>query len=177
MTKLRRLKIEGFRGARFLLELDFTDRNLSIAIYGDNGGGKSTITDGLEWFYSDRIEHLWKEDCKEECLRNTHFPDDKDALMSVHFSDASLNADKTLSPEFQSKCSNKLDPFKDYLEQSEKERLFLRYGDILRFVLLTKGLKRAEILNIIGYHHLVELRDTLVSACNDVEKDSSFRSV
>jgi hypothetical protein len=177
MTKLRRLKIEGFRGARFLLELDFTDKNLSIAIYGDNGGGKSTITDGLEWFYSDRIEHLWKEDCKEECLRNTHFPDDKDALMSVHFSDATLNADKTLSPEFRSKCSNKSDPFKDYLEQSEKERLFLRYGDILRFVLLTKGLKRAEILNIIGYHHLVELRDTLVSACNDVEKDSRFRSV
>jgi len=177
MIKLRRLKIEGFRGARFPVGLDLTDRNHSIAIYGDNGGGKSTITDGLEWFYMDRIDHLWKEDCKEECLRNTHFPDDKDSLISLQFSDASLNADKTLTPKFRSKYSNKSDPFKDYLEQSGKERLFLRYGDILRFVLLTKGLKRTEILNIIGYHHLVELRDTLVSACNDVEKDSRFRSV
>jgi ATPase subunit of ABC transporter with duplicated ATPase domains len=80
--------------------MDFTNRHASVAIYGDNGGGKSTITDALEWFYFNKIEHLWREDCKEECLRNTHFPDNQDILLSIEFSDTRLNSNKTLSAKF-----------------------------------------------------------------------------
>jgi chromosome segregation ATPase len=54
MVNLRKIKLEGFRGARLPVEMDFTHRHASIAIYGDNGGGKSTITDALEWFYFTR---------------------------------------------------------------------------------------------------------------------------
>src|SRR4030042_2923863 len=139
MVNLRRIRLEGFRGARLPVEMDFTNRHASIAIYGDNGGGKSTITDALEWFYFNKIEHLWREDCKEECLRNTHFPDNQDAVLSIDFSDTRLNSIKTLNVKFRSKYSNGTQEFNDYLEQSKKERLFLRYGDLLRFVLFTKA--------------------------------------
>jgi DNA repair exonuclease SbcCD ATPase subunit len=177
MMSLRKIKLEGFRGARLPVEIDFTNRYASIAIYGDNGGGKSTITDALEWFYFNKIEHLWREDCKEECLRNTHFPDNQDAVLSIEFSDSRLNSNKTLSAKFRSKYTNNTQEFGNYLEQSKKERLFLRYGDILRFVLFTKAEKRSEILNIIGYRHISDVRSTLVSACNSLEKNSRFRSV
>ena len=125
MTKLRGIKIEGFRGARFPLDIDFTKRNVSMAIYGDNGGGKSTITDAIEWYYNNRIDYLWREDCKEECLRNTHFPDDKDTAVSIEFSRKEVDADKTLSPQFRTKLSNTSSEFKEYLDQSKKERLLL----------------------------------------------------
>ncbi len=177
MVSLRKIKLEGFRGARLPVEMDFTNRHASVAIYGDNGGGKSTITDALEWFYFNKIEHLWREDCKEECLRNTHFPDNQDILLSIDFSDTRLNSIKTLNAKFRSKYSNGTQEFNDYLEQSKKERLFLRYGDVLRFVLLTKGEKRTQILDIIGYRHVSDIRSTLVSACNSLEKNSKFRSV
>src|SRR4030066_27209 len=111
MVSLRKIKLEGFRGARLPVEMDFTNRHASVAIYGDNGGGNGT------------------------------------------------------------------QEFNDYLEQSKKERLFLRYGDVLRFVLLTKGEKRTQILDIIGYRHVSDIRSTLVSACNSLERNSKFRSV
>lgn len=177
MVNLKKIKLEGFRGARLPVEMDFTNRHASIAIYGDNGGGKSTITDALEWFYFNKIEHLWKEDCKEECLRNTHFPDNQDAVLSIEFSDSRFNSNKTLNANFRSKYTNNTQEFKDYLEQSQKERLFLRYGDILRFVVRPKGEKRTEILAIIGYRHVSDVRSTLVSACNSLERNSRFRSV
>ena len=177
MVSLRKIKLEGFRGARLPVEMDFTNRHASIAIYGDNGGGKSTITDALEWFYFNKIEHLWREDCKEECLRNTHFPENQDAVLSIEFSDPRLNSSKTLGTKPRIKYTNATQEFNDYLEQSKKERLFLRYGDVLRFVLLTKGEKRTQILDIIGYRHVSDVRSTFVSACNSLEKNSRFRSV
>jgi len=55
MTKLRKLSVSGFRGARFALPLDFTNKSRSLAIFGENAAGKSTITDALEWFLTDRV--------------------------------------------------------------------------------------------------------------------------
>ncbi len=177
MKKLRKIGIEGFRGARFPLELDFDKGYRSMAIYGDNGGGKSTVTDAIEWFYTNRVSHLWKEDCKEECLRNTHSPGDKDALISLELNDRNLTSKKSLTPQYRSQHSNTNEDFKSYLEQSNKERLFLRYGDILRFILMTKGDKRLEILNIIGYDLIANVRAELKSACTDLTKDARFREV
>lgn len=176
MISIRKIKLQGFRGARLPVDLGLPGY-ASIAVYGDNGGGKSTITDALEWFYFNKVGHLWREDCKEECLRNTHFPDSQDSLASIQFSDASLNSDKTLNSKFKGKHSNTTKQFKDYLEQSQKERLLLRYGDILRFVLLTKGDKRTEIMGIIGYAPVADVRSTLGSACNALERNPGFRSV
>ncbi len=70
MTKLRALSITGFRGARFELPIDFTKDHYSLSVYGENAAGKSTVTDALEWFLLGKVDHLWREDCKEEALRN-----------------------------------------------------------------------------------------------------------
>jgi ABC-type antimicrobial peptide transport system ATPase subunit len=68
MIKLRRLDLVGFRGARFPLSLDFTLQHRSLSVFGENASGKSTLTDGLEWFITGRVDHLWREDCKEDAL-------------------------------------------------------------------------------------------------------------
>ncbi len=59
-TKIKALALKGIRGVRekFGLNLD----GKSILIYGDNGTGKSSFTDALEWLYYDQIEHLSNEE-------------------------------------------------------------------------------------------------------------------
>ncbi len=172
-TKLKKIRVNWFRGAKDTLELDL-QKGRSIGVYGDNGCGKSTITDSIEWFYRDRIDHLWREDCKEECLRNTQCPATQNAIVSLEFNNEKFNSEKKLSPSFRSSNSNKSKEFKVYIEQSKKERLFLRYQDILRFILLTKGQKRNELMNIIGYRAITEIRDVLVRIANDIQKDQRF---
>ena len=57
--KIKKLYIEAFRGIPKSLELDFANRNgdaVSAIIYGDNGTGKSSIVDAIEFNLQARIE-------------------------------------------------------------------------------------------------------------------------
>lgn len=61
--KIKRLYIESFRGIPKNLELDFLNRDgeaTSAIIYGDNGTGKSSIVDAIEYNLQARIERETK---------------------------------------------------------------------------------------------------------------------
>jgi len=60
--KINTLTIKGIRGIKDLLNMELNNR--SILIYGDNGSGKSSITDAIEWFFYDLVEHLSGEEMK-----------------------------------------------------------------------------------------------------------------
>ena len=45
MTKIKNLEITGLRGVRETLNLNLNKK--SILIYGDNGTGKSSLTDSI----------------------------------------------------------------------------------------------------------------------------------
>ena len=61
MIRLRQLRVAGFRGVLDPLTIDLGFECHSIAIFGENATGKSSIADAVEWFYTDRVDHLWKE--------------------------------------------------------------------------------------------------------------------
>jgi len=88
MIKLRKMDIEGLRGARLPVALDFTATCKSVIVYGPNGSGKSTFSDAIEWFLSKRVNHLWREDCFEEALRNLNLTDTESAVVRLKFSDS-----------------------------------------------------------------------------------------
>ena len=85
MTRVRKITLSRFRGARFELPLDFSNKYRSVAIYGENASGKSTITDALEWFIRGRVDHLWKEDCYEASLRNVLAGAEGDSTVEIVF--------------------------------------------------------------------------------------------
>ena len=171
MVKLTKLEIEGFRGARFPIQLDFTNSSKSVLIHGRNGAGKSTFTDAVEWFFRKRVEQLWKEDCFEESLRNLNLSDTEDTTVALKFSDSNLDGQQILDSKLKVSRSNKSPGFNAHIAASEGERLVLRHGDLQPFVVMQKGKKKEVIANIIGYDAVIDFRDKLNSTLNKLEKD------
>ena len=67
--KLKQIDIKGLRGIKESLSLELNGK--SIVLYGDNGMGKSSITDAIEWFYTNKVAHLAGSEIDlKEALRN-----------------------------------------------------------------------------------------------------------
>jgi len=66
--RLTRLAVSAFRGVPDRWELEFPNGN-SMVVLGDNGTGKSTIADALDWYFRGRIEFL-AEEGRDRALRH-----------------------------------------------------------------------------------------------------------
>jgi recombinational DNA repair ATPase RecF len=176
MIRLRKLNISGFRGARFDLPMDFTKDYRSVSIFGENASGKSTVTDALEWFLLGKIEHLWREDCNEAALRNVLLGDKDPSVVSLEFSDAGLNGNKTLGPDLKTATGNKSAAFQSFLEKAATERIFLRHAQITNTVAKRKGEKREWIAKIIGYQAITDFRGAVQSTFNALQRDPAYGS-
>ena len=176
MVLLRRLEITGFRGAIGALPVDLTSACRSIAIFGENAAGKSSLTDAIEWFYTDRVDHLWKENTKESALRNALIGDKTSSTVALELNKTSLNCKKSLSPQLVSSLTNKTKECSDYLSQFQqgRERLTLRNMDLLNFILKRKADKRQELERIIGYEALDTFRDAIGQTLYKLERTPEY---
>jgi len=175
MTKIKNISIKGLRGIKKEVLLPLNGK--SILIYGDNGSGKSSITDALEWFYYDRVGHLSSEEIGRkglEGLRNIHIDDAEDGIISIDYSDSGLNSSKVVSlkkSRLETNYTNTSNNFTSYLGDSQKERIILRYRDLVSFILATKGEKLVELSNIIGFSEVISTRDTLRKSLSSIKKE------
>ncbi len=176
MVKVRNIALYGFRGVRKSLEMNL-ESSKSLLLYGDNGSGKSSISDAFEWFYRDKVDHLSKEEIGTkgtDALRNIFLPDDKDALVEFKFTEPKYDAGKKLfykKAKLTSAYSPSSDDLNSYLAQSLSENLFLRYKDLLRFILATKADKLKELSQIIGFAEVTKVKTILKKATSDLNRD------
>jgi len=174
-AKIKSLRISGLRGVKDEMTLPLAEK--SIVIYGDNGAGKSSITDVVEWFYYGKIAHLSSEEIGKqglEALRNFCVPDDKDCLLEVKYSDVALDCSKHIQVNkgaLKSEYDNKNAAFADFLKASEKENILLRYNQLVRFILSTKAEKLSDLSDIIGFAEVTNTRSVLKKALNDIAKE------
>ncbi|MCX6822252.1 MAG: AAA family ATPase, partial [Candidatus Aenigmarchaeota archaeon] len=180
MTRIKKLSMKGVRGVKTDLSL-MLDGN-SVLLYGDNGSGKSSITDAIEWFYYDKIEHLSSEEIGRSCLdaiRNTFLGNEENSNVSFEFTDSVLNANKDIylkRGKLICSCSNECNEFNDFLESSKKERLILRYKDLLNFVIATKKERLDEFSNIIGFSKVTEIRGLFKTIVNDLNTEMDIKN-
>ena len=59
--KLKKVTIDGFRGAPRPFEFRLDGK--SLCLLGENGHGKTTIADGLEYWSTGRLENFAREGC------------------------------------------------------------------------------------------------------------------
>jgi AAA domain len=163
MAKIKTIKINGLRGVREPLTLDLNKK--SILVYGDNGTGKSSVTDSFEWFFYDKIEHLSNEEIGRrkgrDALRNIFIPETEDSFIELTFDENKLDSKKSIDNSLKTFNSNETDDFKKFIASSYSERLILRYRDLVQFIIAGKTDKLKELQNIIGFSDVQNIRDLL----------------
>lgn len=174
MTKLRHLQVSAFRGARFPLPLDFGSKTKSLVVFGENASGKSTITDAIEWFIQDRVDHLWREDCKQEALRHVLAGADDACTVELRFDGQDNHGAKSLSADLKTTTSFANDNTRALVDALKDERIILRHADIVKFLDERKGNKRKAIADIIGYEDITQFRDVLQQTNNALKKEDAY---
>lgn len=171
--KINNLKIKGIRGAKETLELPLNGK--SILLYGDNGTGKSSISDAIEWFYTNKIKHLSTPEIDtSDAIRNAKLLDVENSEVSISYTNSSLNSTKTLSlknNKLVQKSSNTSEEFKKYIDDSEKENLISRYQYIRNFVDSPKGEKLKHLSDIIGFEEVTKVKSVLLKSLNNAKSN------
>jgi hypothetical protein len=167
MMRIRKLRLRGLRGVLIPATLDLN--GCSVVVFGGNGRGKSSFVDGLEWFYTGSIRHLQREGCFKSAYRHRLLPPAEQAYVELELTEQSLSSRLTLDGELREEHSNDTNHFAEYLEQSKRERLFLRYKELTDFVDQRKGDKRRQVAALIGLEPLEDLRSQFQWVSNQLK--------
>lgn len=173
--KIKDIAIKGIRGIKESLILPLNER--SVLLYGDNGTGKSSITDSIEWFFTNNITHLSSAEIDlKDALRNSFISNEEASSIEIHFSKSDLNGTKGLSykqnkliTEFRAPASP--DNAARYLRISESENLLLRFQFLTNFINQPKGEKLKHLSDIIGFSEVTKVKEVLKKSCNSIKSE------
>lgn len=138
--RIRRVSVSGFRGSPGAVSVDFTKkgRPVDVLLWGDNGMGKSTLVDGIEFALQRRVDRSADfNGTLRPAVRNLSVPE---ATACVELSDGSTverslvtnQAGRDEASTFEVRPGFRVAP------------IVIRRADILRF-LDTEGLSRGTV--------------------------------
>ena len=157
--KLQRLVMHAFRGIPSEMTVDFGDGE-STVVYGDNGTGKSTIADALEWYFTGGIELLSHEGRQHAVC---YVGGDTDGVTSVEVLTSGTLGGKVVFPDERSP---------DMFHALRRETFLLRGRTLADFINKTKTEKWKALVEILGLDAIESLREDLQRARNDLRKTS-----
>lgn len=172
-TKIKSITIAGIRGIRNAISLPLNEK--SLLLYGDNGSGKSSVSDAIEWFYTDKVSHLSGSEIDlKDALRNSHQKETHTSSIAISYNRNLIDATKNLSVKrgkLTSEISNLTDDFQKYYSASQNENLLLRYQFLRGFIDKTKGEKQEHLSNIIGFSEVNKTKDVLRKAFSSIKSE------
>lgn len=176
-VRLRKLIVKGFRGARKEIWLKFEDDNKNIVLFGNNGDGKSSFSDAIEWFFTDKIDYLQREGCGRDDYFNRYMLPEDDALVEIKFNNNLLDSQKILKRKGGFLFSNTTTDFKDYIGTSSKDSFILRHHTMREFIDKTKKEKLERVEEIIGFNIVKEIRGTFLKTLNALKDDRQLTNL
>ena len=157
--RIQRLAMHAFRGVPGEMVVDF-GRGESIAVYGDNGTGKSTIADALEWYFTGEIELLCHEG-RQHAVR--HVGGERDDVTSVEVVTSGALGGKAVFPD---------ERVLETLQATRRETFLLRGRTLADFINKTKTEKWKALVEILGLDAIESLREDLQRARNDLRREA-----
>ena len=145
--KVTKLKLRWFRGASE--DVDLNSGQKSLAVYGENGSGKSSFVDGIEYILNQgRIGHLAHEHSgrrQEKAILNTHIPKGEVGKITVTFED---NSEVAVSISQNGNYS--MTPQSNDIALWGYQHTILRQNELANFIADTKGGKYSSLLPLLG---------------------------
>ena len=157
--RITRIALQAFRGIPETFTLDLPGGN-SCVVLGDNGTGKSSIADAVEWYFRGGVELLAKEG-RADAIR--HSGAALGLETKVHIAtDGSLGGPMTVDA-----------PSPDEVHEVGDSELFLLRGRTLAdFVDKTKGEKWRALAALLGLEAIDQLRLDLQSVRNEFASEA-----
>jgi DNA repair exonuclease SbcCD ATPase subunit len=167
--RIKSISLSWFRGASELVELNLNAQ--SIVIYGENGSGKSSFVDAVEYAVRRRVEHLAHEYSgkrQEKALVNTHTPDDKTTQIEIEFASKDTLAVK-IDRDGKDSSSGPVE-----ISNWDYHRTILRQNEVSDFISSTKGGKYSELLPLFGLDPLEHAAENLRQLCKQIEQEAGL---
>lgn len=172
-VKIKSIEIKGVRGVKNTLNISLNEK--SLLIYGDNGTGKSTITDSIEWYMKDEVRHLSSSEIDlKEAIRNSNLTENEESSIEIDFNHTSLNSKKSLSfkrGKYVPQNSNNNGEFIEYIDAASNENIILRYQYLTEFIEKPRGEKLKSLSDVIGFSEVNKTKDVLRKAFNSLKSD------
>ena len=160
-VKIKKISIKAFRG---IPDIEMEIDGKSLLLRGENGTGKSSIVDAIEFFFTGKVSHL--EGVRGLSLRrhgpHVNFTSD-DVRVEITFNPGNISLVRAFSSE-----PFPPDQFSDYFQVTQKGTFILRRSQILEFIMSQPAERFRAIGSIIGIEPLdnvelgmMRLRDEL----------------
>jgi energy-coupling factor transporter ATP-binding protein EcfA2 len=151
--------MRAFRGVPGEMTVDFGSGQ-SVAVYGENGTGKSTIADALEWYFTGQIELLSHEG-RQHAVR--HLGGDGDGATSVEVvTSGALGGAVTFPDERKPEA----------IGSTGRETFLLRGRTLADFINKTKTEKWKAVADILGLDAIEGLREDLQRVRNELRREA-----
>lgn len=154
--RLTRINLQAFRGVLDAYEIKL-DQGQSLLMYGDNGTGKSSLADAIEWYFTGDIELLAKEG-RDHAVRHLGAPKELKTIVEI-----------ATNGELGGTCAPKA-PNEAAIEAASRETFLLRGRTIADFVDKSKGEKWSALQKLLGLGAIDELRTDLQKARTELKR-------
>ena len=168
--RLKFIKLAWFRGAADPVLLEPNCK--SMVVYGENGSGKSSFVDAVEYVLnSGSIEHLKTEYSGSRQLNaipNTHKSETSKTALSFKFKD-----DSELKIDFKPNGSSQSSGAQGIaMEEWEYRQTVLRQNEVSEFIHNTKGKKYSALLPLFGLDKMEVAAGNLRRLAKSVETEA-----
>lgn len=169
MLKIKKIAIQNFRGISHLLEFNFKKgyQLTSIALYGKNGSGKSSIVDAWEWFYNLKISYLAREDVGEKDYPHK-LSKGQNCYIDLEFDNENIQNIKCIF-----NCLKITQPIisgnYQLFQEFSPHPSYLRYRDLQQFIYYTKAQKYEYLARYLGFDNALKIQNDLNTYNNSLE--------
>ena len=170
--RIKSIELMWFRGAAGPVSLEPNCK--SMVVYGENGSGKSSFVDAVEYVLnSGGIEHLKTEysgSHQVKAIPNTHRPEGSKTALKLTFKD-----DSQLKVDFNETGSSKSSGAEVIgMGEWEYRQTVLRQSEVSEFIHDTKGKKYSALLPLFGLHKMEIIAENLRKLAKSVEDEAKL---